>query len=146
MHSHAFRVNCCCADTSAHCTTIPHTHTRAATLAGSMGPIPPTDMAAWLLQGVTPKQLSRPAHKPVVEATAADPGSLLVCGLMAAEVDKGLKPGVWGGLWVCFCLCVMGSLAAVSILSAASILAAEELTASILSHMLCIHSDSRSEP
>lgn len=50
-------------------------------------------MAAWLLQGLTPKQLSRPAHKALLEATAADPASLMVCGLMAGELERGLKPG-----------------------------------------------------
>jgi hypothetical protein len=50
-------------------------------------------MAAWLLQGMTPKQLSRPVHKSLLEATAADPAALMVCGLMVGELERGLKPG-----------------------------------------------------
>jgi hypothetical protein len=50
-------------------------------------------MAAWLLHGLIPKQLSRPVHKPLLEATAADPAALMVCGLMAGELERGLKPG-----------------------------------------------------
>jgi hypothetical protein len=55
-------------------------------------------MAAWLLQGAAPRQLGRECHKPLLYATAADPAGLLVCGLMAGELERGIKPGGWKGL------------------------------------------------
>jgi hypothetical protein len=58
-----------------------------------MGPISATDMAAWLLQGAAPRQLSRPCHKPLLDMVAADRSQLLVCGVLAAEVQQVLMSG-----------------------------------------------------
>jgi hypothetical protein len=55
---------------------------------GALGPISTADMAAWLLQGAAPKQLSRPCHKPLLDTVAADPSQLLVCGVMGAELQQ----------------------------------------------------------
>lgn len=63
-----------------------------------MGPIPADAMAAWLLQGVPPRQLGRECHKPFLYATAADPVGLMVCGLLAGELERGIKPGGCAGL------------------------------------------------
>lgn len=72
-----------------HCLCMCHT-------AGAMGPIPAEHMAQWLLYGVPPRQLGRAVHRPLLEATAADPGSLLVCGLLPGEVERAMKPGAHG--------------------------------------------------
>jgi hypothetical protein len=61
--------------------------------AGTMGPIPAEDMEKWLLHGVSPKQMGRAIHRPVLEATSADPASLLVCALLPGELERNMKPG-----------------------------------------------------
>lgn len=58
-----------------------------------MGPIPAEDMEKWLLHGVPPKQMGRAIHRPVLEATSADPASLLVCALLPGELERNMKPG-----------------------------------------------------
>lgn len=63
------------------------------TAAGAMGPISVADMAAWLLQGTAPRQLSRPCHKPLLDMVAADRSQLLVCGVVAAELQQVLMSG-----------------------------------------------------
>lgn len=60
---------------------------------GALGPIPVADMAAWLLQGTAPKQLSRPCHKPLLDSVAADPSQLLVCGVLGAELQQVMMSG-----------------------------------------------------
>lgn len=70
-----------------------------------MGPITTDDMSAWLLKDMPPSQLGRPAHKPMLDATAADPAGLMVCGLMAGEMERGLKPGESSRILACNMLC-----------------------------------------
>lgn len=73
-----------------------------------MGPIPAQAMQAWLLQGQPPPQLHRPVHRPMLEAVAADPTALLVCGLMAAEVERGVVPGAYQATrWTTACVSLL---------------------------------------